>query len=96
MGNWISKLYKDHFFAFKVKMKNYILFFKGKTEVPLKCVPGVKIIQGVHSIKNCSSTSYTAIQKDLRGQAKATFVCYPKKKRRDLKMIHDENDGTMN
>ena len=35
--------------------------------------------------------SYTAIPKNLRRQAKAIFVWYPKE-RGDLKMIHDEND----
>ena len=35
--------------------------------------------------------SYTAITKNLRRQAKAIFVWYPKE-RGDLKMIHDEND----
>ena len=35
--------------------------------------------------------SYTAIPKNLRRQAKAIFVWYPKE-RRDIKMIHDEND----
>ena len=34
---------------------------------------------------------YTAIPKNLRKQAKAVFVWYPKE-RADLKMIHDEND----
>ena len=35
--------------------------------------------------------SYSAIPKNLRRQAKAIFVWYPKE-RGDLKMIHDEND----
>ena len=35
--------------------------------------------------------SYTAIPKNLRRQAKAIFVWYPKE-RGDLKAIHDEND----
>ena len=35
--------------------------------------------------------SYSAIPKNLRRQAKAIFVWYPKE-REDLKMIHDEND----
>ena len=35
--------------------------------------------------------SYSAIPKNLRRQAKAIFVWYPKE-RTDLKMIHDEND----
>ena len=35
--------------------------------------------------------SYTAIPKNLRRQAKAIFVWYPKE-RRDIKMIHDENN----
>ena len=35
--------------------------------------------------------SYSAIPKNVRRQAKAIFVWYPKE-RTDLKMIHDEND----
>ena len=35
--------------------------------------------------------SYSAIPKNLRRQAKAIFVWYPKE-RGDLKMIHDENN----
>ena len=35
--------------------------------------------------------SYTAMPKNLRRQAKVSFVWYPKEKA-DLKMIHDEND----
>ena len=35
--------------------------------------------------------SYSAIPKNLRRQAKAIIVWYPKE-RGDLKMIHDEND----
>ena len=35
--------------------------------------------------------SYSAVPKNLRKQAKAIFVWYPKE-RGDLKMIHDEND----
>ena len=34
--------------------------------------------------------SYSAIPKNLRRQAKAIFVWYPKE-RADLKMVHDEN-----
>ena len=39
--------------------------------------------------------SYSAIPKNLRRQAKAIFVWYPKE-RGDLKMIHDENDVLAN
>ena len=35
--------------------------------------------------------SYSAVPKNLRRQAKAIFVWYPKE-REGLKMIHDEND----
>ena len=35
--------------------------------------------------------SYSAIPKNLRRQAKAIFVWYPKE-REDLKLIHDENN----
>ena len=35
--------------------------------------------------------SYSGIPKNLRRQAKAIFVWYPKE-RADLKMIHDENN----
>ena len=39
--------------------------------------------------------SYSAIPKNLRRQAKAIFVWYPKE-RADLKMIHDENNVLTN
>ena len=39
--------------------------------------------------------SYSATPKNLRRQAKAIFVWYPKE-RADLKMIHDENDMLTN
>ena len=35
--------------------------------------------------------SYTAIQKNLRRQAKAMFIWFPKE-RADLKAMHEEND----
>ena len=38
--------------------------------------------------------SYSAIPKNLRRQAKAIFVWYPKE-RGDVKMIHDESDVLM-
>ena len=38
-----------------------------------------------------STQSYIAVPKDLKRQAKAIFVWYPKE-RADLKMMHDEND----
>ena len=34
MGNCISKINKDHFFAFEEEMKNNILLFKGR----IRCV----------------------------------------------------------
>ena len=39
--------------------------------------------------------SYTAIPKNLRRQAKAICVCYPKE-RADLKAIQEENDALTN
>ena len=39
--------------------------------------------------------SYSAIPKNLRRQAKAIFVWYPKE-RADLKIIHDENNVLTN
>ena len=38
-----------------------------------------------------ADTVVFCIPKNLRRQAKAIFVWYPKE-RRDLKMVHDEND----
>ena len=44
------------FFAFEEKMKNDILYFKGKTKSAIEmCARGKKYI-GIHSIKNYSET----------------------------------------
>ena len=55
MENCISKINKDHFFAFEEEMKNTILFFKGKTRFSLDILTG-----GTHmrpySIKKYSKT----------------------------------------
>ena len=36
MGNCISKINKDHFFAFEEKIRNDISFLKGKTRTDLE------------------------------------------------------------
>ena len=56
MGNCISKINEDHFFAFEEEMKTDILFSKERQEVPLKCVQRGKKYTGVHSIKKFSET----------------------------------------
>ena len=53
MGNCISKINKDHFFAFEEEIKKMTLFFKGKTR------PGLDMVtrgtyKGSHSIKKFS------------------------------------------
>ena len=45
MVNCISKINKDHFFAFEEEMKNDIFFSRERQGVSLKCVPEVKNIQ---------------------------------------------------
>ena len=56
MGNCISKINKDHFFAFEEKMKNDILFFKGKTTCMIEMCARGKKYTGIHSIKKYSKT----------------------------------------
>ena len=50
MGNCISKIDKDHIFAFEEFMKNDILFSNGITRFKLEVVTGGRYM-GVHSIK---------------------------------------------
>ena len=50
MGNCISKINKDQFFAFEEEMKNDIIFF-----VIEMCARGKKYT-GIHSIKKYSET----------------------------------------
>ena len=56
MGNGISKINKDHFFAFEEKMKNDILFFKGKIRCIIEMCARGKKYTGIHSIKKYSKT----------------------------------------
>ena len=56
MGNCLSKVNKDHFFASEENMKNEILFCKGKARSGIEvCVRGKKYT-GVYSIKKYSRT----------------------------------------
>ena len=51
MGNCISEINEDHFFAFEEKMENDIVFLKGKTRCIIEmCARGNKYT-GVCSIK---------------------------------------------
>ena len=51
MGNCISKINKDHFFAFEEIRKNDILFSKGKTRLLLEIYARGKGYTGFHSIR---------------------------------------------
>ena len=51
MRNCISKINKDHFFAFEEAMKNDTSFFKGKTRSDLERGTRGKTYTGFHSIK---------------------------------------------
>ena len=54
MGNCISKINKDHFFAFEEKMRNDILFFKGKIRCIIEMCARGKKYTGIHSMKKYS------------------------------------------
>ena len=54
MGNSISKINKDHFFAFEEEVKNDIFFLKGKTMSDLEMGITGKTYTGFHFIKRFS------------------------------------------
>ena len=56
MGKCISKINKDHFFAFEEEMKNDILFFKGKIRCVIEMCGRGKKYTGIHSIEKYSET----------------------------------------
>ena len=56
MGNCISKINKDHFFAFEEEMKHDILFFKGKTGCIIEMCDRSKKHTEIHTIKKYSKT----------------------------------------
>ena len=56
MGNCMSKINKDHFFAFEEEIKNGILFFKGKIRCVIEMCTRGKKYTGIHSIKKNSET----------------------------------------
>ena len=51
MGNCISKVNKEHFFAFEGKMKNCISFLKGKIRSDLEIGTRGKTYMGFHSVR---------------------------------------------
>ena len=53
MGNCISKMNKDHFFAFEEEMKNFAFFFKGDTRF------GLDMLTGGTYMKLCSIKKYS-------------------------------------
>ena len=68
MGNCISKINKDYFFAFEEEMKNDILFFKEKTSCVIEmCARGKKIYRNsFHKElfrKVCSITKWNVVEK---------------------------------
>ena len=56
MGNCISKINKDHFFAFEEDMKNEILFCKGRAKSGIEMCARGKKYTGVYSIKKYLKT----------------------------------------
>ena len=54
MGNYVSKINKDFFFAFEEEMKNNSPFFKEKTRSGLEMCARGKTNTRFHSIKNFS------------------------------------------
>ena len=68
MGNCISKINKDHFFAFEEDMKNDIHFFKGKTRCVIEmCDRGKKIYRNLFHKelfkKVCAITKWNVVKK---------------------------------
>ena len=55
MGNCISNINKDYFFAFEEEMKNECHFFKGTTRIGAEMCARGKIYMGIHSIKKFSN-----------------------------------------
>ena len=55
MGNCISKINKDRFFAYEESMKNNIPFFKGNARVFFEMCARNKTYTGLHSIKKYSN-----------------------------------------
>ena len=53
MGNCISKINKDHFFAFEEEMKNFVLFYKENTWFGLDMLTGGTYMR-LYSIKKYS------------------------------------------
>ena len=56
VANSISKIDKDHFFAFEEEMKNDVLFLKGKTRFIIEMCARGKKYTGIHSIRKYSKT----------------------------------------
>ena len=54
MGNCISKINKDHFFAFEEEMKNNILLFKGRIRCVIEMYTRGKKYTEIYSIKKNS------------------------------------------
>ena len=55
MGNYISKINKDYFFAFEEEIKNDTSSFKGKAKSNLEKAIRGKTYTGFHSIKKFSN-----------------------------------------
>ena len=71
MGNCISKINQDPFFAFEEEMKNDILFFKGETRSVIEmCARGKKIYSGLFHkevfIYVCPITNWGVVEKPLK------------------------------
>ena len=58
MGNCISKINKDHFFAFEENIKNEILFCKKKARSSIEICARGKKSTGVYSIKKYSKVFF--------------------------------------
>ena len=67
MVNCISKINKDHVFAFEEEMKNDIFFFKGKTRCIIEMCARGKKYTGTHSMKKYSKT-FAPLQTGMWGR----------------------------
>ena len=61
MGNCISKMNKDRFFAYEKKMKNDILFLKGKTRRAVEMATKGGTHVGAHSLLRFSDIMALAL-----------------------------------
>ena len=87
MGNCISKINKDHFFACEEKMKNIIPFFKRKIKTGVEEGIRGKAYTGLHFMKKYSNImTFAPLETGVwwrnlfkNGLTPKDILCYPKR-----------------